>query len=184
MANDTNMVVLVGRLTKASELRYSNSGSPICRFSIAVNRRQKSGDQWHDEVSYFDCVLFGKSAESLNQYLEKGRQVSITGELRQNRWEQDGQNRSKVEIFVSSLQLLGDKNAPQQPQQSQYGQGYQTAPQTRPQPQQRPPEQYSQQGFRGDGFNQPGRPVIPPSGQSGNAGYGYGPESFNDDIPF
>ncbi len=107
MANDLNVVALVGRLTRDSELRYSNGGMAICRYSIAVNRRKRSGDnKWEDEVNFFDCVMFGKSAESLNQYLEKGRQVSIIGELRQNRWEQDGQSRSRVEIAVNSLQLL------------------------------------------------------------------------------
>ncbi|MGE4453913.1 MAG: single-stranded DNA-binding protein [Sphaerochaeta sp.] len=107
MANDLNVVALVGRLTRDSELRYSNGGMAIARFSIAVNRRKRSGDNnWEDEANFFDCAMFGKSAESLNQYLEKGRQVSIIGELRQNRWEQDGQSRSRVEIAVNSLQLL------------------------------------------------------------------------------
>jgi len=107
MANDLNVVALVGRLTRDSELRYSNGGMAICHFSLAVNRRKRSGDnKWEDEAHFFDCAMFGKSAESLNQYLEKGRQVSIVGELRQNRWEQDGQSRSRVEIAVNSLQLL------------------------------------------------------------------------------
>ncbi len=107
MANDLNVVALVGRLTRDSELRYSNGGMAICRFSIAVNRRKRAGDnKWEDEANFFDCSMFGKSAESVNQYLEKGRQVSIQGELRQSRWEQDGQSRSRVEIAVSSLQLL------------------------------------------------------------------------------
>ncbi len=72
MANDLNVVALVGRLTRDSELRYSNGGMAICRFSIAVNRRKRSGDnKWEDEANFFDCSMFGKSAEALNQYLEK-----------------------------------------------------------------------------------------------------------------
>ena len=107
MANDLNVVALVGRLTRESELRYSNGGMAICRFSIAVNRRKRTADnRWEDEANFFDCTMFGKSAESINQYLEKGRQVSIIGELRQSRWEQDGQSRSRVEIAVNALQLL------------------------------------------------------------------------------
>lgn len=107
MANDLNVVALVGRLTRESELRYSSGGMAICRFSIAVNRRKRTGDnKWEDEANFFDCTMFGKSAESINQYLEKGRQVSILGELRQSRWEQDGQARTRVEIAVNSLQLL------------------------------------------------------------------------------
>ena len=107
MANDINVVVLVGRLVRDSEFKTTTSGSSVCRFSIAVNRRKKSGDSWEDEVNYFDVVLWGKSAENLHKYLDKGRQVSIEGELRQNRWEQDGQTRSKVEIFANNVQLIG-----------------------------------------------------------------------------
>ncbi len=113
MANDLNVVALVGRLTRESELRFSNGGMAICRFSIAVNRRKRTADnRWEDEANFFDCAMFGKSAESINQYLEKGKQVSIVGELRQNRWEQDGQSRSKVEIAVNSLQLLSSAGSP------------------------------------------------------------------------
>ena len=104
---DINKVILVGRLTRDAELRYTNSGAPICKFSIAINRRKKVGDQWEDEANFFDCVLFGRQGESINQYLVKGKQVGIDGELRQNRWEQDGQSRSKVEITAYNVMLLG-----------------------------------------------------------------------------
>jgi single-strand DNA-binding protein len=104
---DLNHVVLVGRLTRDAELKYTSGGQPVCKFSLAVNRRKKNGDQWVDEVSYFDIVLWGRQGEALNQYLVKGKQVGIDGELRQDRWEQDGQNRSRVEIVAMNLQLLG-----------------------------------------------------------------------------
>ena len=104
---DVNHVVLIGRLTRDSELRYTQNGTPIVKFSIAVNRRKKTGEEWVEEVSFFDVVFWGKMGESINQYLVKGKQVAVTGELRQNRWEQDGQPRSKVEIVANNLQLLG-----------------------------------------------------------------------------
>ncbi|NLY07292.1 MAG: single-stranded DNA-binding protein [Spirochaetales bacterium] len=107
MATDINCVFLVGRLTRESELRYTNAGTAVSRFSLAVNRRKRTGDKWEDEVSFFDCVLWGKQAESLNPYLEKGRQVCVSGELRQNRWEQDGQSRSKVEVVVNNIEFFG-----------------------------------------------------------------------------
>ena len=107
MANDINQVILVGRLTRDAELRYSGGGMAICKFSLAVNRRKKSGDQWVDDVGFFDVVCFGKAAEAVNQYLQKGKQVAIQGELRQDRWEKDGQKRSKVEIAANNVQLLG-----------------------------------------------------------------------------
>jgi single-strand DNA-binding protein len=72
-----------------------------------VNRRRKNGDQWEDEANFFDIVLWGRQGESLNQYLVKGKLVGVDGELRQDRWVQDGQNRSKVEIVAANLQLLG-----------------------------------------------------------------------------
>lgn len=105
--NDTNIVVLVGRCTRDAELKYSNGGMAICRFSIAVNRRKKDGDSWKDDPSFFDVVYFGKGGETITQYLVKGKQVAVEGELHQNRWEQDGQSRSKVEIYAENVQLLG-----------------------------------------------------------------------------
>ncbi len=104
---DINHVVLVGRLTRNAELKYTSGGGAVSKFSIAINLRRKKDEQWVDEAHFFDIVLWGKTAESLNQYLVKGKQVGIEGQLRQNRWEQDGQARSKVEIFATNVMLLG-----------------------------------------------------------------------------
>ncbi len=135
MANDINNVTIVGRLTRDSELKYTNSGTAICKFSLAVNRKKKQDEQWVEEVSFFDVTLWGKLGESISQWLNKGKQVAVSGGLRQNRWEQGGQNRSKVEIVASHVQLLsGDSQTsgqgaerPQQgsvkSQQSFYGNG-------------------------------------------------------------
>ena len=104
---DLNRVVLIGRLTRDAETKFVQSGQAVCKFSLAVNRKRKVGDQWEDEVSFFDAVLWGRSAETLSQYLIKGKQIALDGELKQDRWEQDGQKRSKVEIVVNNIQLLG-----------------------------------------------------------------------------
>lgn len=104
---DINRVFLVGRLTRDVDLRFTTAGTPVAKFSIAVNRSKKSGDQWDEEVNFFDIVLWGKTAEALSKYLIKGKQVAIDGELRQSRWEQDGQSRSRVEVHASNIQLLG-----------------------------------------------------------------------------
>ena len=104
---DLNHVVLIGRLTRDAELKYTAGGQAVSKFSVAVNRRKKVGDQWEDEANFFDIVLWGKQGESLQNYLLKGKMVGIDGELRQDRWQQDGQNRSKVEIVASYIQLLG-----------------------------------------------------------------------------
>jgi len=111
---DNNVLSINGRLVRESELRFSTSGTAILKFSIAVNRSVKKGDKWEDEASFFDCTMFGKMAESVNKYLEKGKQVSIIGELKQERWQKDGQNHSKVEIIVNKLQLLGSKDEQKQ----------------------------------------------------------------------
>jgi single-strand DNA-binding protein len=104
---DLNHVSLIGRLTRDAEYKVLPSGQAVCNFSIAVNRRRKSGDNWEDEANYFDIVLWGKQADSLNRYLVKGKQIGVDGELRQDRWQQDGQNRSKVVISAINVQLLG-----------------------------------------------------------------------------
>ena len=108
---DINQVVLVGRLTRDVELKYTNTGFAIANLSLAVNRRVKRDDSWQEEGNFFNCVLIGKRAEALAQYLVKGKQIGIQGELRQDRWEQDGQPRSRVEIFVNDIQLLGGRSA-------------------------------------------------------------------------
>jgi single-strand DNA-binding protein len=104
---DLNHVVLIGRLTRNAELKYTANGQAVCKFSIAVNRRKRTEDKWEDEANFFDVVLWGRQGESLNQYLNKGKMVGVEGELRQDRWVQDGQNRSRIEIVAFNLQLLG-----------------------------------------------------------------------------
>ena len=100
---DINQVVLVGRLTRDAELKYTNTGTAVCKLSLAVNRRRKSNDEWINEASFFDVVIWGKMGESLSQYLVKGKQIGVVGELRQNKWEQDGQPRSRVEIVANNI---------------------------------------------------------------------------------
>ncbi|MBN2511185.1 MAG: single-stranded DNA-binding protein [Spirochaetales bacterium] len=107
MAANLNVVVLIGRLTRDAELKYISSGIAVSKFAIAVNRRKRSGEQWVDETDFFDITLWGKTAETLNQYLVKGKEIGVEGELRQSRWEQDGQPRSRVEIHAKNIQLLG-----------------------------------------------------------------------------
>lgn len=104
---DTNHVVLIGRLTRDAELKSIASGQTVTRLSIAVNRSRKNGDQWEDEPNFFDIVVWGRQGETLHQYLVKGKMICVDGELRQDRWQQDGQNRSKIEVVANNLQLLG-----------------------------------------------------------------------------
>ncbi len=106
---EINHVVLVGRLTRNAELKYTNNGQAVSKFSIAVNSRRKKDDQWVDEAHFFDITYWGKAAEAVQPYLLKGKQVGVEGSLRQDRWEQDGQPRSKVVINANNVMLLGGK---------------------------------------------------------------------------
>ncbi|WNY66500.1 single-stranded DNA-binding protein [Borreliella lusitaniae] len=105
---DINSLVLSGRLTRDSELSYAESGMAILRFSLANNRRMKKNDEWVDYPQYFDCVIFSKRAESLNEYLKKGKQVVVSGSLKYESWQDKntGDKRSKVNIFVDNLQMF------------------------------------------------------------------------------
>jgi single-strand DNA-binding protein len=109
MNQDINTVVIVGRITRDSELRYTASGSALCNFSVATNRRVKKGDEWQDDTSFIDLTLWNKQAEGLNKYLTKGTQVVIQGYLKQERWEKDGKTMSKLAVHVDDIQLVGWK---------------------------------------------------------------------------
>ncbi|MBN2874370.1 MAG: single-stranded DNA-binding protein [Spirochaetales bacterium] len=104
---DLSVAVLVGRLTRDAELKYTNSGQAVCHFAVATGTRRKKGDQWVDESSFWDVDLWGKQGESINQYLTKGKLVAVEGTMRQDRWEQDGQSRMKVIVNANTVQLLG-----------------------------------------------------------------------------
>ena len=111
---DTNHVVLVGRLTKdlgtdERSFGYVANGQARANISIAVNRSRKNGDQWIDEVNYFDVTIWGKTAENLKPYLTKGKQIIIDGYLKQDRWEKDGQKFSKVTVVANNVQLIGGR---------------------------------------------------------------------------
>ena len=107
MASDINHVVLIGRLTRDAELKYTNGGTAVTKFSLANNQSRKSGDQWTEEVHYFDVTLWGRSAEAVTKYLTKGKQVAVDGRLQQERWEKDGQKHSRVSITANNVELLG-----------------------------------------------------------------------------
>jgi single-strand DNA-binding protein len=109
MAN-LSKVILCGRLTRDPELRYTTGGTAVTTLSLAVNRRFKKGDNWEEEVSFFNVVLFGRRAETTAEYMSKGREILVEGDLVQRRWEtSDGQKRSTVEILANQVEWLGGK---------------------------------------------------------------------------
>ena len=105
-------VILIGRLTKDPELRYTPKGTPVASFSLAINYRYKQNDEKKDETTFIDIVVFGKPAEFCGQYLNKGSAVIVDGRLQQRRWESDGQQKSKIEVVAQSVNFLpGSKKA-------------------------------------------------------------------------
>ena len=104
-----NRVVLVGNLTRDIELRHTKNNTAVTDISIAVNERVKRNEQWVDEAHFFEITLWGRLAEIAAEYLSKGSSVLVEGRLKHDRWEQDGQKRSKVGIVGEKLQMLGGK---------------------------------------------------------------------------
>lgn len=108
-----NLVALTGNLTRDMDLRTTGSGKSIGNFSIAVNDRRKSPDtgEWEDKPNFVDCVLFGKRAEALDPYMLKGQKVALQGKLSWSQWEKDGQKRSKLDVIVDDIELIGGKKS-------------------------------------------------------------------------
>ena len=113
--SDMAIGIIVGRLTRDAELKYLSSGQAVCSFSVATSSRVKKADQWVDEPSFWDVDLWGKRAESVNQYLTKGKLVAVDGSMRQDRWEKDGVAHMKVRITANDVQLLGGTESRQAP---------------------------------------------------------------------
>jgi single-strand DNA-binding protein len=102
-----NTFTIIGNLTRDAELKYLQNGTALLKFTVAVNRRVKRGETWEDEASYFDCTQMGKAADSVAKYLTKGKQIGVSGYLKQDRWEKDGQKHSKIVLYAETIQLLG-----------------------------------------------------------------------------
>jgi single-strand DNA-binding protein len=116
--NDLNTVSIVGRLTRDPEIKYTQGGMAILNFSLANGYSKKSGESWKDETNFIDCTYMGKAAEAVSKYMAKGKQLAITGCLRQERWEKDGEKKSKTVILCDMVQLIGSREGGQVQQDS------------------------------------------------------------------
>lgn len=106
---DLNNYSVIGRMTRDLDERafaYTQNGKARLNISIAVN--DGYGDNQY--TSYFDVVVWGKTAENIKPYLGKGKQICINGRLRQDRWESNGQKNSRVVIVAETVQLLGGRD--------------------------------------------------------------------------
>ena len=113
MANDLNRCDFIGRLGKDPEIRYTPNGTAVANFNIAVGEKWKdknTGEQ-KEKTEWVRCVSFGKLAEICGEYLEKGKQVYVSGKLQTREWnDKEGNKRYTTEIIVNQIQMLGDGN--------------------------------------------------------------------------
>ena len=100
-----NKVILIGRLTKDPDLNFAaGSGTAVCRFSLAVTRPFKK-----DETDFISCISFGKTGETIAQYLTKGRQLAVTGSIRTGSYDaKDGTKRYTTDVVVDTFEFIGN----------------------------------------------------------------------------
>ena len=103
-----NRVILAGNLTRDPELRFTQSGIPVCDFGIAVNRRRREGE---DEAHFFDISAWRDLGETIANYKKKGDPILVEGRLQYRTWEaQDGSKRSKVDVVADNVQFLSGRS--------------------------------------------------------------------------
>lgn len=186
-----NRVVLVGRLTKDPELRYTPSGVPTARFTIAVNRTftNQQGDR---EADFISCVAWRKQAENLANFMKKGSLIGVEGRIQTGSYEgQDGKRVYTTDVVADSIQFLESRGngGNVQPRQDQYsGQpAYGNQPSYN-----QPPQGSFGGGFPGqDSFGSSYQPA-PPSNQQNYTRVDEDPfanskgpiEVSEDDLPF
>ena len=106
-----NKVMLIGRLGRDPEIRYSQQGLAVVNFSIATNEYwtdKNTGDR-QEKTEWHNIVVFGKQAETCEKYLSKGKEVYIEGRLQTSNYEKDGQTHYNTKIVASNFQFLGGK---------------------------------------------------------------------------
>lgn len=105
-----NKVILVGNLGRDAETKFTGNGFAVSRFSLATTDRRKDSKsgEWVDKTEWHRIVLLGKQAESLQDYLKKGKQIYVEGRLETRSWDdKEGQKRYTTEIIADRIQLLG-----------------------------------------------------------------------------
>nr|WP_320190621.1 single-stranded DNA-binding protein [uncultured Desulfobacter sp.] len=173
-----NKVMLIGRLGRDPEIRYTQQGLAMVNFSLATSEQwtDKNTGERQERTEWHRIVVFGKQAETCEKYLSKGKQVYIEGRLQTRSWERDGQTHYTTEIVISNFMFLGSRDDVGQPGPSgadyQRG-GYQNQPNS---------------GGGGGGGYTPNRPTPNSDNFQGPAQPGmqdgHGPSIPDDDIPF
>jgi single-strand DNA-binding protein len=156
-----NKVILIGRVTRDPELRYTPSGKPVASFTLAVDRNRGQGQE--RETDFIDCVVWQQSAEFASKYATKGRLVCVEGRLQVRSYEtQEGQKRKAYEVVCNDLRLLDRRDSSGGGASYEGGGGHYEAP--------APARETVYTNASTD------RGAVAPSGG--------GASSFDDDIPF
>jgi len=112
MAKSVNKVILVGNLGKDPEVKFTPSGVPVAKFSLATNERYKDkAGEWQDRTEWHNIVAWQRLAEIVGEYVKKGSKIYIEGRLQTSSWEdkQSGEKKYRTEIVASDLVLLGGR---------------------------------------------------------------------------
>jgi single-strand DNA-binding protein len=111
MSGSVNKVILIGRLGKDPEVKYTPSGTPVAKFSLATDEafKDRNGEQQR-RTEWHNIVAWNKLAEICGEYLTKGKQVYIEGSIRSRQWEdQSGNKRTAYDIIAQRMQMLGSR---------------------------------------------------------------------------
>ena len=101
-----NIVVLIGRLTRDPELKFGQSGKAYSKFALVVDNPFKKG-----EADFINCVAFGKTAELIGEYLNKGKKIGVNGRLQMNRYEVNGEKRTSYDVLVEQVEFLESRDS-------------------------------------------------------------------------
>ena len=99
-----NNIILIGRITKDPELKYTNNGKGNTRFTLAVQRNK-------DEADFINCVAWEKTAETITEYFRKGSQIAIQGAIRTGSYEKDGRTIYTTDVWVYKFDFIGNSNS-------------------------------------------------------------------------
>lgn len=112
MAKSVNKVILIGNLGKDPEVKYTPSGTPVAKFSLATNERYKDkAGEWQDRTEWHNIVAWQRLAEIVGEYVKKGSKVYIEGRLQTSSWEdkQSGEKKYRTEVIAQDLVLLSGR---------------------------------------------------------------------------
>ena len=162
-----NKVILIGNLGKDPEVKFTPSGTPVAKLTLATNERYKDKDgQWQDRTEWHNVVLWQRLAEIAGEYLKKGRPVYVEGRLKTRKWtDKDGAEKYTTEIIATEMQLLGGREG-MGGGDAEGGGGYGREP------------------SEGQGRSAPSAPAARAPAQKPAAKSSTGFDDMDDDIPF